>query len=287
MSSDDFNAEVSGGMNNAELVNKDSFERLRSKNRRKEFHRRIFYLLISLILIAAVGLICVVFFFGMEDIEVRGNSRYTEDEIISACGFGEKENLFTIDFDEVEDSISEKYPYIRGVSFKRVLPSTLIITVTEDAPVWYTEICGDWFILSSDLRVISRHKIKEEIEVLDPELKYLALPDAEYAMTGDLVEFIKASNYDYTVSFLEELSGYEVFSSIGSIDASDRYHITIYSSDGKYKIKLGTSENLEAKLRFVLKVIEEAFNKNTIASIDVEKLSSVVVLKQDEPFSYP
>ena len=55
MNSADINAEPNGGLNNAELVNKDSFERLRSKNRHKEIRRKINYLIVSLLLCAVVG----------------------------------------------------------------------------------------------------------------------------------------------------------------------------------------------------------------------------------------
>ena len=87
------------GLNNAELVNQDSFERLRSKNRRKEIRRRIFYTLVALLLIAAVGIVCVVLFFNLRTVEIRGNSHYTDEEILDACGFTPTTNLFGIDFE--------------------------------------------------------------------------------------------------------------------------------------------------------------------------------------------
>lgn len=287
MNSAGVNAEVKSGLNNAELVNKDSFERLKSKNRRKEFRRRIFYFFISVLLCAVVALVCIIFFFGLKHVEIRGNEKYSQDEILAVCSFEENVNLFGIDFDAAENLITGNFPYIRGVNFKRVFPSTLIITVFEDAPAWFTQIAGDWFVLSDDLRVISRYNMKEEIELLGLPLTYINLPEVNYAVTGETVKFTKTSNYDYIVSFLKELDDYEFFSSVDSIDASDRYHISVYSGNGKYKINIGTSENLDAKIKFVMKVIEEAFDENTIASIDVEYLTSIIVLKQDELFIYP
>ena len=68
-------------LNNAELVNQNSFERLRSKNLHKEIRRRIFYFLISMILIVLIGIVCIVIFFGLKNVEIRGNSRYSANEI--------------------------------------------------------------------------------------------------------------------------------------------------------------------------------------------------------------
>ncbi len=281
------NAEIQGGLNNAELINKDSFERLKSKKRRKEIRRKIFYLFLSLFLCAVVGVICVVFFFGLKDVEIRGNEKYSGDEILSVCEFDEETNLFGIDFAAAERRITERFPYIRSVTFKRALPSTLIITVTEDVPVWYTEIAGDWFVLSEDLRIISRYELKEEIELLELSLTYIRLPEVDYAVAGDRVRFTKLSDYDYTVSFLRELDGFQPALPLDAVDTADRYHITLYSGNGRYRIALGTSDNLEAKLRFVLKVMEEEFDDDTIASLNVEYLTSVIVLKQEEPFTFP
>lgn len=288
MNSADMNAEQNGGLNNAELVNKDSFERLRSKNRHKELRRKIFYLFVSLLLCAVVGIVCVVFFFGLKRVEIRGSEKYTPDEIVASCGFDGSENLFGVDLGALRSKLMSKYPYIRSISFRRVLPSTLIITVEEDSPMWFTEIYGEWFILSPKLRVISRYDMREEIDVQELDLTYIRLPSVASAVAGENVSFVRPADYSYLVSFLSEIESYGFFAeSIDSVDASDRYRLTVYSSEGKYKINFGTSDNLEAKVRFVSKVIETAFDTNTIASVDVEYLTSVIVLKQTEPFVFP
>ena len=272
---------------NAELVNHDSFERLRSKNRRKEFFRRIFYVFIAMLLIGVIAVICVIVFFGLKTVEIRGNNRYTTEEILSVCEFTSKDNLVTLDLKEAEASIVKSFPYIREVKFKRVLPSTLILTVVEDTPKYCAEIHNDWFLLSDDLRVISRHDLYEEVAVLSLPVTYLYLPDVDYAVAGETIRFSQASSYRYMTAFLAELSEHSFYPSVQCIDATDRYHIALYAENGRYLVQLGNSESLDTKLRFVAKVLEdETFNANTIASINVEYVSKVIVLKQDHPFTY-
>ncbi len=274
-------------MNNAELVNKDSFERLRSKNRRKEIRRHIFYFFIALLLLAVIGIICVVLFFGMKKVEIRGNSRYTANDILSVCDFTSKTNLLAIDFEETEAAIVKNCPYIREVHFKRILPSTLILTVTEDVPKYCAEIHGDWFLLSDDLRVISKHDLYEEISVLSLPVTYLLLPEVDYAVAGEHIRFAQTAAYSYLTSFLNELAGQPFYTSVECIDTSDRYHIALYAENGRYLVELGNAENLDTKLRFVIKVLEDpTFDSTTIASINVEYVSQIIVLKQDHPFTY-
>lgn len=271
---------------NAELVNQDSFERLRSKNHRKEIGRRIFYFFLALLLTVVLGLLCIAFFFGLRSFEVKGSSRYTKEEILTASGFDTTDNLFGLDFKAAEKAILAHCPYISEVTFKRVLPSTLVITVVEDAPSYYAEIYGAWFLLSEDLRVISFHSMKEDIEVLDLPVVRLSVPAVDRAVVGEPLIFTKPADYRYLLSFLSDLREQPMFEDVDYVDASDRYHINLYANDGHFKILVGNADNLETKLRFVQKVINDAFHPYAIASINVEYVNQVIVLEQDNLFTY-
>lgn len=275
------------GLNNAEPVNNDSFERLKNKNRRKKITRKIFYFVFSIALVLIISILCAALFFDLKKTEIRGNEKYSADEILSACDFGENPNLILLNTKNTEKEILNRFPYISQVDFKKVLPSTLIITITEDLPIWCTEISNDWFVLSSDLRIISRHSSKEDVDLLGLSLRYISLPEISSAVTGEKVSFVKENNYDYMTSFISELMTYDYFSSVNAIDAEDRYHMALYSENGRYKILIGSSENLDSKLKFVLKLMKEEFGENYVASVNVEYLTSVIVLKQDELFSFP
>ena len=276
-----FNEELS----NAELVNNDSFLKLRTKNKRKEVGRRIFYVVIGAALTALIAVVCIVVFFGLKKVEIRGNSRYTEKQILDACGFSPSDNLFGVDLKKAEKNIIKKYPYISKVTFKRVLPSTLIVNVTEDAPSYCAEIYGDYFLLSEDLRIISKHDIYEDIEVLDMPVIYLKLPQVERAVQGERIVFDKNSNYDHLIEFLSELREQEIYNRTDCIDARDRYHIALYTDGGKYKIVVGTLDNLDTKLKFVKNVIA-TYDPYAIVSINVEKVNQIVARVMEEQFEY-
>ncbi|MBE6636580.1 MAG: FtsQ-type POTRA domain-containing protein [Ruminococcaceae bacterium] len=285
MNYEDPSIDAGRGLNNAEIVNKDSFERLRSKNRRKELLRRIFYFILAILLLIAIGFLCIVLFFGLKTIEVEGNSRYTKEELVTASGLDSTNNLFDLDLEAAQEAVRKACPYVSSVSFERVLPSTLIMTVVEDAPSYYAEIFGNWFLLSEDLRVISRHDIREEIEIMGLPLLYVRLPEVQSAITGEPLQFTKAANYKYIYDFLTALRAEEIFASLDAVDASDRYHMDLYAGDGRYLIQLGTSESLTVKLHFVAGVLKDkTFDEFTIASINVEYVKQAIVKKQENRF---
>ncbi len=272
-------------LSNAELVNNDSFLKLRSKNKRKEIGRKIFYVFIGATLTALIALVCIVVFFGLKKVEITGNSRYTEKQILDACGFSPSDNLFGVDLKTAEKNIIKKYPYISKVTFKRVLPSTLVIKVKEDAPSYCAEIYGDYFLLSEDLRIISKHDIYEDIMVLDMPVIYLKLPQVERAVQGERIVFDKDSNYDHLIEFLTLLKDQDIYKKTDCIDASDRYHLVLYTDECKYKVDLGTVDNLDTKIKFVKKVIE-TYNENAYVSINVEKVNQIVARVVEAAFEY-
>ena len=272
-------------ISNAELVNNDSFLKLRSKNKRKEIGRKIFYVVVAVLLVALITTICIVVFFGLKNVEIRGNIRYTEEQILEACGFSPSDNLVGVDLKKAEREIIKKYPYISKVTFKRVLPSTLIITVVEDAPSYCAEIYGDYFLLSSDLRIISKHDIYEDIEVLDMPVIYLKLPLVERAVQGERIIFVKDSNYDHIVDFLSLLRGQEIYKRTDCIDVSNRYNLVLYTDGSKYRVDIGTVDNLDTKLKFVKKVIE-TYSPEAIISINVERVNQIVARTVEEPFIF-
>lgn len=279
---DDFEQDLS----NAELINNDSFLKLKTKNKHKELRRKLFYLLVGIALTLFVAVICIVVFFGLKNVEIRGNSKYTEEQILKASGFSKADNLLALDLDEAEEKIKSKCPYVSDVSFKIVLPSTIIITVVEDAPSYCAEIYGDYFLLSEDLRIISKHDMYEEIQILSLPIIYLKLPQVSRAIAGEVIKFDKSSSYNHIMSFLTDLKNQKIHSEIVCVDATDRYHLSIYSNGSRYKINIGTSDNLDTKLRFVYKVIEETFNDYSIVSFNVEKVNQIVVLEYDKLFDF-
>ena len=281
-----FGTDINNEMTNAELVNNDSFLRLKAKNRHKEIGRRIFYVFVALFLIAFVAVVCIAVFFGLNKVEIKGNSKYTEEQILKACELSSADNLLTLDLDAVEERIYKACPYISDVSFKIALPSTLIVTVTEDAPSYCTEIYGDYFLLSEDLRVISKHDLYEDIEILDIPIIYLKLPQVERAVAGEKIVFDKNSSYNHTVDFLCSLKEQPIYGSLNCVDATDRYHLTLYANEKRHRIEIGTSDNLDTKLKFVAKVVEEAYNEFSIVSFNVEKVNAIVVLERDTLFEY-
>ena len=70
-------------------------------------------------------------FFRVEVVSVEGNHRYTREEIVEVTGIQLGDNLYAWNKFQVAQRLLQTLPYIGEVSIRRVLPSTVVVTVSE------------------------------------------------------------------------------------------------------------------------------------------------------------
>ncbi len=276
---------------NAEIINKDSFARLKYKSRQRDLRRKNFYVLTALFICAVFLLACVLLFFKVQSIAIEGSSIYDESTILDCCGINLGTNLYLVKESDVNEALCSKLPYIKSVKIKRTIPSTITLIIEEDTPFYYTELLGQYFVLSNELRVIAAVDSEMAAIGYGSDLIKISLPDISSLIVGRNVEFLKTSDYEYITEFLFELCKENTFNKLNCIDISNKYHISVIVNDGKYKILLGNSTDIVLKLNFVRTIIENGSLKESLkdkkyAQINVEYGDSIIVSASNDPFEY-
>ncbi|MBE6718826.1 MAG: FtsQ-type POTRA domain-containing protein [Ruminococcaceae bacterium] len=257
-------------ISNAELVNRDTFERLMAKKRRRRIFRRINYILLSIVMCLVFIAVCMALFLKIERIEVKGNLRYDGDKIIEASGIRVGQNLYAINKKKARSLIQTEYPYINNVVIRRTLPSTLTFTVTEEEPVYYTVICGEYFILSSTLRVLGRTEVMPRNDG-ERRLIMLKLSDIKSVIVGEQIEFDKELSFDYISSFIAEVTEHKISEHLTEIDMSKKYNIYINYQD-RFRIYMGDNTETEMKLTFAELMIDK-FEPEQTGLVDVHDIT--------------
>lgn len=256
-------------VSNAELVNRDTLERLRAKKRYKQIFRRINYILLSIVLCFVFIIVCMALFLKIETIEVKGNSLYKAEKIVEASGISVGQNLYAINKKTAEKNIIAEYSYINDVVIRRRLPSTLTFRITEDEPRYYTEICGEYFVLSGTLRVLecTEEVPTEEGKALIP----IKFSEIESAIVGEQLAFNKELTYDYITKFISGINNHELSSGLTMIDLSKKYNIYVTYQD-RFRIYLGDNAETEMKLTFAGLMIE-TFDPTQKGEIDAHDIT--------------
>lgn len=258
------------------------FERLRRKNNTRLLRQRVLYTVLIVLLLAVFLIGIVGIFFRVHSITVKGNTVYSDSEIISKSGIEKDMNIYLIDDRSVSTAILSAFPYVRTVKLTREIPTGVTLTLKCDEPNYYTEIGGECFVLSRELRVMQRFESKDELLTVHPDIKKLIGGDVRRAVVGSELEYVSKSYSKQAKELLMILESAEVFGGISSVDFSDRFNVQL-TYDGRLKANIGNSDDIELKLRFMNEIVKDLGEaRGTIDLKDVE--AAYVLLNNDESY---
>ena len=105
----------------------------RKKQKSRRGRSRLGKVIQFLFVVALLGAMTVgaTVFFQVEQVEVSGNARYTQEEIVACTGIKSGDNLFRMNKFAIQDHVKEEMPYIEDILIRRRLPSTITVAVTE------------------------------------------------------------------------------------------------------------------------------------------------------------
>ena len=263
----------------SQIKSKERLQKFVRHNKAKKQISKFVYLAVFAAVVVVFLLICLSIFFRVRTIEVVGGTRYSAEEVIAVCGIEKDRSLYEVTNRDVE-VLPKKLSYIRRASIKRKLPSTLVITITEDTPVYFAELYGEYFVLSDELRVLEQVFDREVLA--DSVLIELALPSINSALTGSKVEFEADTVQRYVTAYLDALTSSELFDKVTAFDLRDRFNAKLIC-EGIYLVKLGNGDELGTKLTAVASMLENAvFSDRIPATIDASDPSEVPVIKNED-----
>lgn len=224
----------------------------RRHTRRRRHHRSaaVLYKLLSVVVISGAIVAALTLFFKVETITVSGTTEYSSEEIITASGVKQGDNLFLLNKYEIYESILEKLPYVSSVSISRKLPDTLLIEVTDSNQGGVIEDHGTYWVLSAEGKLLGkraeagRGALITGLTLAEPEVgKKAAVEEGQERALKQLLDLLAA---------LEEKG---MLQGVGSFDFSQESVISIKYAD-RYVVKFPYGADFPYKLTRLDQVIE-------------------------------
>ncbi len=255
--------------------------REQARRRKQKIRRRQFFVYAAvLLLVAGVGItLSLTVFFHIETIAVEGNSKYASEEIIAKIDIHEQDNLFLSDIKAAEEAISTDFPYIKAVNIKRILPSKILISVTETTAAFVIEEKGTYTLLDSAGRVLETGLASAPVNL--PVIKGVEFASSNIGETavykddtlGPVMEKVMTAVASCDIGKQEYIGETTPLSGQGNIDVvdlTDTLDIRLVF-DNRLTLKLGTPTDLEYKLEFAKTAINE-LPANARGSLDLSVL---------------
>lgn len=227
---------------------RDEFLRKRAERQRKIRKRRIritFFIFIFL-LICVGAILSLTVFFPIKNIDISGSSVYSSAELQKASGINIGDNLFVVSGAQVESSLKTRLPYVESIELKRKLPDTLIITVTDADKYACYSTDGKNYLVSRSGWVLE--------EIAEVPADVFAVIGANISCeVGSKAEFSEENSETLvnTIADSAETLGLK----LNSVDIGSSVDLTL-KVEGRFNVNLGTSNNLEEKLKHLKGMIK-------------------------------
>lgn len=250
---------------------KSNFESRKMRERIKRVSFVSFFALIVVVSFIAFG-------FSLRDVSVSGSNVYSNEDIKKTAESISGKNVLLLNTDKLKEAILAEYPALKEVSVKKKLPSGISVSVTDEHPFYHISFDGEYYLLSNDLRVMEITSDANRVE----GVMEIIMSDIKKARIGAMIEFYGEYQYGYIKDLLEEIRLHEVGASVVSVDASDKFDITLEYGE-RFTVKLGVGENIQTKLTLAKAYIDSLPENETgiIDSSSTEKGSYISTLVQN------
>lgn len=232
---------------------RDEFLRKRAIRQRKQKRRRLIASFVIFMITAVCVLItlCLTVFFSIKNLTATGSKVYSNEEIIKVSGIKKGDNLFAINRSDVLNKLKQKLPYIETVKFDRNFPDSLKIKVTDADEYAAYSLGGKFYTVSRSGWVLEENYEKPDkiFEIRGVKAK---------CKVGNAIEFKDEKQNELIERIYNALKQNNI--KIDYIDITDEIELKIGVCK-RFDVNLGTSNNIEEKVKHLEKMIEKLDKK--------------------------
>ena len=239
-----------------ELLSRSAFERAVGKSRRRLGRKTAIYIALLSGFCIALAVVLFAVFFRVKHVNVSGLSMYDDWRIVDASGIKTGQNSYSVSRATVEKEITKSFPYISSVSVRHPSPSVIELAVTEQKAAYYFTLDGEYYILSDSLRVLEIISDEDLMQNRHPDLLRIRLSGIRRAIVGQQLGFNSDGSYHYALRTLQIFADCTMTKYISLIDCSDKFGV-FFIYDDRYRIVVGDTDNLEAKLTYASAIIAD------------------------------
>lgn len=260
-------------------------ERIRARRRevaseRARWRRRVTASVVVALLLAggALGLSYTPL-FEVGEVTVAGVDGDRADQVRAAAAVRTGARMLAVDRDRVREAV-EALPWVRGAEVARVPPSTVAIAVTVREPVAVVHVAGEAWLLDREGVVVAGGS-RGGLPVIDAPESLLPGPGAR--VSDAAVRNALAVHAGLPPELRGAVTRYDAASERGL-----RLHFAGLdgTGDGGVWVRFGLAERVEAKVRVVLLLLNQATEHAERAGID-HGVAEIDVRAPDNPVLVP
>lgn len=227
-----------------------------AKSKRRQGKYTLYYIFIGVVVIIALSILSATVLFNIGVFVVNGETRYSDEEIIKACGIEKGENLLRINTGRGAERIVEKLVYIDSAEIHRGFPNRLTIIVRPAVPVAAYNYGGKYYVASEGNRLLEIADTSQGY----PIVRGFSLNSGDLPKEGDYL----IDDEEKRLSLVNIITSGMSKNGLDKgcvIDVTDTLEMKVIYDD-RIEITLGTSTGLENKIYNASCLIKDDISDN-------------------------
>ena len=262
-----------------------SKQRRRRRRARRDGTPTVLVLLCLLLTVVSI-ILAATLFFKIETVTLTGDTRYSQQHVAEASGLKAGDNLVLFDKISVKAGIYEACPYLDTVQIRRRYPSGIEIIVTECEPVAViqdekaeipdpeddtkTVTIGETGCWLMDRNGKLRERIPYSQPSELPRIYGLTLTDPKIGTSAEILQEDAKKPLFLLLNTAEDDG---ILQDIGGMDFAEPYAIR-FNYLNRFVVKLGSTEDLDVKLRYLHLIVEEKLGSNAAGTLDLSDIQT-------------
>ena len=222
-----------------------------AKKKRKAIFRLIKWTSLILILIGGGIYFLLSPFFNIKNIEIVGNQKLTNEEIISLSQVQKDENTFKLVKSKVQKNIKQN-AYVENVKVKRNLPDTITIEIEERTPTYMITFANAYAYINNQGYFLEISKDKLELPILTG-----FLTKEEDIQEGNRLCVEDLQRLDEVLQIMKSATSNEIASLVTKINIANKQNYILELKDEKKTVQMGDTSNLSTKMLYIKSILEQ------------------------------
>lgn len=232
-------------------------------------------LLILALIIVAIVFVFVSSAFNISEIVVEGNSRISDEQIMSFSELQKGTNLFAISKTEIVDKIKEN-SYVDRVQVKRVLPDKIKLVVKEREPEFALQLANSFVYMDRQGYIL-------EISNNVPNVPIIlgCTTDLSNVKENHRLDDADLQKMSMVIKIMEMAKSQQMENLMTKIDISNEKNYTIYLDTERKIAYLGDGSDLNTRFLYIKAILKEQQGKAGEIFVNVDLNSEYVYFAEE------
>ena len=197
--------------------------------------------------------------FNIKTITVTGNSKLTEEELISLSGRQLEENTFQVQTTKTQEKIKQN-AYVDTVNISRKLPNEIVIEITERTPTFMLTLGNAYVYMNNQGYLLEVAQNALELPIITG-----FQTKEEDIIPGNRLVAEDLQRLDQVLQIMKSAESNGIKDLITEINVENKQDYVLELKKEKKTVHLGDTSNLSTKMLYVISILEE--NKNVEGEI--------------------